>query len=127
MKVICRLDKAIYSCVADDIVSDVVVLREERITHIQSHHPDDFEKYGCYIQRMIEYPDYIIDSDKPKTAFVLKEFEKDGVHFRLILRLHTSSDDPMYENSIITFQRVRQREYLRIVRNKKILYKREGL
>ena len=127
MKVVCRINKEIYSCVAKDIVSDVVVLRTERIAHIQDHHPDDFERYGKYIRDIIEQPDYIIETDRPKTAFILKSFEVDKQQFRLILRLHTSTDNPNFENSIITFQYVREKEYRRLVKNKKHLYKRKGL
>lgn len=76
---------------------------------------------------MVEHPDYIIETDRPKTAFILKSFETDGQQFRLILRLNTAGDDPNFENSIITFQYVRPKEYLRLIRNKKVLYKRDGL
>lgn len=127
MQVICKIDKDIYSCVADDIVSEDVVLRAERIGHIQDHHPDDYERYGQYIREMIEEPDYIIETARPKTAFVLKSFEVDEQQFRLILRLHTTTDDPKFENSVITFQYVRAKEYRRLIKNKKVLYKRNGL
>lgn len=124
---ICRLDRSIYSCVSEDIVTDEVVLNAERIVHIEDHHPMDFERYGHYIQRMIEQPDYIIETDREKTAFVLKEFNMDERQFRLILRLHTATDDPDYQNSVITFQYVRKKEYERLIRNKKVLYKRPDL
>lgn len=127
MQVICKIDKRIYSCVSSDIVSDIVILRTERISHIQAHHPDDYERYGHYIRQMIEQPDYIIETDKPRTAFILKSFIVDRQQFRLILRLHTASDDPMFENSIITFQYIREKEYRRLIKNKRILYKRSDL
>ena len=127
MRIICKIDRNIYSCVSRDIVSDNVVLREERVRHIQDHHPNDYERFGQYICQMIEQPDYILETDKPKTAFVLKAFEADGQQFRLILRLHTATDMPEFENSVITFQYIREREYYRLIRNKKILYKRPGL
>lgn len=126
-RVICKIDKRIYSCVADDIVSEEVILRIERISHIRDHHPDDYERYGQYIPQMIEHPDYIIETERLKTAFVLKHFEVEENHFRLILRLHTATDDVKYKNSVITFQCIREKEYRRLIRNKKILYKREGL
>lgn len=73
---------------------------------------------------MIEQPDYIIETDRKNTAFVLKEFSENGLRFRLILRLHTATDDPGFQNSIITFQYIKSKEYQRLIRNKKILYKR---
>lgn len=127
MSIICKIDKNIYCCVSKDIVSDNVILRPERIVHIQDHHPNDFQRYGQYIRLMIEQPDYIIDTDKPNTAFILKSFEVDNQQFRLILRLHTSNDNPLFENSVITFQYIRAKEYRRLINNKTILYKRPGL
>ena len=124
---ICRLDKNIYSCVSKSIVSDVVILNPERVSHIQGHHPEDYERYGQYIQSMIEQPDYILETDRENTAFILKEFIENERQFRLILRLHTATDDPSFKNSVITFQYIRRKEYQRLIRNKKILYKRSEL
>ena len=124
LNVICKLDKSIYSCISKDIVSEIVILNPERISHIQSHHPKDYERYNQYIPAIIGQPDYIIETDRKNTAFVLKEFSEDGHQFRLILRLHTAADDPKLQNSIITFQYIRPKEYQRLIKNKKILYKR---
>jgi hypothetical protein len=127
VRTICRLDRNIYSCITKDIVTDEVVLINERILHIQDHHPDDFEKYGRYIKEMIEQPDYIIEAnrEKDKSGLVLKEFVDNDERFRLILRLATSADKEGYKNSIITFQYVKKKEYDRLIRNKNILYKKE--
>ncbi len=127
MLTIARIDREIYSCVTKEIATDDVVLTEERIAHIKEHHPDDYERYGHYIKQMLEEPDYIIDSESPNTAFVLKEFKEDAKQFRLILRLHTSTDEIGYKNSVITFQYVKAKEYRRLVKNKNILYKRPNL
>lgn len=124
---IARIDKDIYSCVTNDIVTDEVILTEERIAHIKEHHPNDYERYGHFIKQMLEEPDYIIDSELPNTAFVLKEFKEDAKQFRLILRLHTSTDEAGHKNSVITFQYVKAKEYRRLVKNKNVLYKRPNL
>lgn len=124
---IARIDKDVYSCVTNDIVTDEVILTEERIAHIKEHHPNDYERYGHFIKQMLEEPDYIIDSESPNTAFVLKEFKEDAKQFRLILRLHTSTDEAGHKNSVITFQYVKAKEYRRLVKNKNVLYKRPNL
>jgi hypothetical protein len=41
------------------------------------------------------------------------------------VRLATSNDTPSYKNSIITFMKIDDREWNRILKNKKILYKSE--
>jgi len=56
---------------------------------------------------------------------VLKQFREKGLHFRLALRLVTAEDAPGYKNSVITFMKIREKEWRRLLKNKKILYKSE--
>ena len=126
MYFICMLNKDIYKCVAEDIVTDEVVITTKQIDHIQERHPNAFEKYKEFFSEIITSPDYIIESPKPGTAIVLKEIiTDDDKRFKTVLRLVTSSDDPGFKNSIITFMRISEKDWNRILRNKNILYKRE--
>lgn len=126
VRTICKLDRSIYSCISKDIVTDEVVLIDERILHIKDHHPNDYERFGKYIVEMIERPDYIIEAnrDKSKSGLILKEFTENNEQFRLVLRLATSTDKQGLRNSVITFQYVKKKEYDRLIRNKKVLYRR---
>lgn len=121
-----RLDKNIYKCVTDDIVTDEVVITAKQIEHIQERHLNAFDKYEQYLEEIVRDPDYIIESPKPNTAIVLKEIvTDDDKRFKTIVRLITSTDDPTYKNSIITFMRISEKDWNRILRNKNILYKRD--
>lgn len=122
-----ELNTELFSCVSDNIVSNEVIITDERIQHIKERHPDDYERFCAYLPLIISDPDYIIRDERENTAMVLKEvaIENSDEHFRIALRLVTASDDPAYKNSILTFMHIRKREYERIIRNKKILYKRE--
>ena len=121
-----RLDKDIYKCVTDDIVTDEVVITAKQIEHIQERHLNAFDKYEQYLEEIVRNPDYIIESPKPNTAIVLKEIiTDDDKRFKTIVRLITSTDDPAYKNSIITFMRISEKDWNRILRNKNILYKRD--
>lgn len=127
MNYLCKIDRNIYACVSDDITTDEVIIPNERIQHIIERHPNDYERFSRYMVSMIEKPHYIIETNKPNTAFILKSFKDDNEFFRLILRLHTSKDNDGYKNSVITFQHVREKEYRRLIKNKKILYKADDL
>jgi len=120
-----KIDKSIYSCITDNIVTDEVIITDERIQHIKDRHPNDFERFYSYISEIIENPDYILEANKPDTAFVLKEIESGGERFQLILRLITSEDVSGYSNSIITFLKISVKKWNKYLRNKKILYKKE--
>ncbi len=122
---VCDLDIEKYRCVSPDIRTSEVVITEERIRHIQERHPGDYERFCSYIPRIIAEPDYILEDAHPNTAMVLKEISEQREHFRLALRLASSEDDPNYKNSVITFLKIREKEWRRLTKNKKSLYKSE--
>lgn len=122
---ICKIDKEIYSCVTPNIQSDEVIITDKQISHIMERHPNDYERYYGYIKQIIQHPDYILEANKPNTAFVLKHIEDNGKNYELILRLKTSDDPTEYKNSVITFLKVEEKRYNRYLRTKKILYKSE--
>lgn len=120
-----KIDKKIYSCVTSDIITDEVIITDERIGHIKTRHPNDYELYYEYLRAIIESPDFIIEANKPNTALVLKEIEASNEKFfKTILRIVTSTDTPDIKNSIITFMKINDKEWNRLLRNKNILYRR---
>ena len=125
LQYVTRLDIEKYKCVSDDIVTDEVIITDERIQHIKDRHPNDFERYSSYIAEAIEKPDYIIEDKQPATAMVLKHIKESGENFRLAVRLATSQDNPEYKNSVITFLKIREKEWRRLIKNKNVLYKAE--
>ena len=126
MQYIGKLDKNIYRCVTNDIVTDEVIITDERIKHIIERHPNDYEQYCYCLKEIVEKPDYIVETKKEKTALVLKEFVNEtGEKFKTVVRLTTSTDNLKFKNSIITFMRINEKEWNRLIKNKKILYIRE--
>ena len=123
--IIGRIDRYIYKCVSEDIRTDEVIITDNQIQHIKERHPNDYERFSKYFSEIVEVPDYIIESPKPNTALVLKEIVKADEVFKTVVRLATSGDNPAYKNSIITFMKIDEKEWNRLLRNKKILYKRE--
>ena len=123
---ICKIDRSIYSCVSKDITTDEVVITEERIQHIKERHPNDYERYYSYIAQILRSPDYILE-DKVHTGLILKEIKEDDKMFRLVLRLSTSTDNPEYKNSVLTFMETNRKKWEQNIRNKKVLYKRDEI
>ena len=120
------IDREKYRCVSKEILTDEVVITDERIEHIKEHHPNDYERFSGYLAEIVRNPDYIIEDNRPNTAMVLKKIVESGEHFRLALRLVTPGDNPSYKNSIITFLKIREKEWQRLIKNKNILYKGES-
>ncbi len=125
VKIIGRLDIEIYKCITDGIITDEVIITEERIQHIKERHPNDYELFYSYMREVIERPEYIIEANRPNTALILKSFSNGDKQFKTILRLVTSADNNAFKNSVITFMKINEKEWNRLIKNKKILYKSE--
>lgn len=125
MYLVGKIDIEIYNCITKDITTDEVIITDKQIDHIKNRHPNDYELFNKYLEKIVEQPDYIIEANKPFTALILKEIQIDNKKFKTVVRLATSNDTPNYKNSIITFMKIDDREWNRILKNKKILYKSE--
>lgn len=120
-----KINRDIYKCITEDIRTDEVIITDNQIQHIKERHPNDYERFSEYFSEIVKEPDYIIESPKPSTALVLKEIIQADEKFKTVVRLATAGDNPEYKNSIITFMKIDLKEWNRLLRNKKILYKRE--
>lgn len=126
MRLVGRIDREVYKCITEDIITEDVIITDERIEHIKERHPNDYERYFEYLKEIVENPDYIVETTKPNTALILKEItESEDKRFKTVLRLVTSTDNTEFKNSIITFMKINEKEWSRLIRNKRILYKKE--
>ena len=121
---VCKIDMNLYRCIAENICEDEVIITDKQVEHIRKRHGSDYDQYARHLASALREPDYILRDKRPNTAIILKEVE---TGLKLVLRLKTTSDREEYKNSIITFQKVEKKRYLRYTRNADILYKREGL
>lgn len=119
-----KIDRDIYKCITEDIVTDEVIITDERIQHIKERHPNDYERFYSYIPEIINDPDFIVEANKPNTAVVLKEIEERGEKFKLVLRIKVQSDPEEYKNSIMTFWHIGETTWRKTLKNKTVLYKK---
>ena len=122
---ICDLDPNIYNTVSSEVTTSHVIITDKQLEHIRERHPDISETVMEQLEQIIRFPDYIIETDKPNTANILKHLEINGKGYQLILRIRTNKDPQDFQNSIITFMSVNEKRYQQYLRNRKILYKRE--
>lgn len=125
MRIIGKIDIDKYCCVAEHITTNEDIITDERIQHIKDRRPDDYERFCSYIPEIIDNPDYIIKAAKPNTAVLLKEIDKQGDKFKLVLRLKINDDPEGYKNSVLTFLRIGEKTWCKNLKNKIILYSRE--
>ena len=127
MNFICDLDPSIYKVITTMITTTQVIITDRQLEHIRERHPDISETVMEQLEKIISSPDYIIETDMPNTANILKHLEINGKGYQLILRIKTDSDPDEFQNSIITLMSVNEKRYRQYLRNRRILYKRESL
>ena len=76
------------------------------------------------MKQIIESPDFIIEANKPNTGVLLKEFTENDEKFKLILKLATSGDTKGYKNSVISFWKIGNKTFNKVLK-KNILYKKQ--
>lgn len=119
------INREIFKVVTEDILTEEVIITNERIEHIRNNHPGDYEKFKNYISKALRDPEYIFASDEPNTTLVVDSVNLNGESFVVILRIKVSIDPEEYKNSILTLMSLSERKKKKYIRNKKILYKRE--
>lgn len=123
VRLLCRIDRQIYSCVAGDIATDEVVVTTERIAH-SNLHDNAFDKYAPQIPRALISPDYIFADKHLNTGVVVKRLsDADGRSLQIVLRIKISSDPEGYKNSIISCWDISESRLQTYLRNRKLLYK----
>ncbi len=125
MVVIGRIDREIFRCIAEDIVTEEVVMTDNQLQHILQRHPEVFPVVMDVVRDTLRDPDYIIEDKHPYTGLVVKRLETGSESLQVVLRICTSEDQPGYKNSVISCWEISERRLQNYLRNKKILYNRQ--
>lgn len=125
MQTVGKIDIEKYRCIAEDIVTDEVIITPERIRHIKERRGEGFyEKYESYFPMILSDPDYIFPDDRINTAIVCKVIGEGESAINLVLRLVVEGDDPNYKNSILTAVRENKKRFAQRLRNHTPVYKK---
>lgn len=101
-----------------------VIVTNERLSHIQERHPQDFLLFEQYGAESIRTPDWLIRDEKHEgTIFVIKKLP--DINLNVVLRLALETDDPTHKNSVMTFYRLRDKNLRKILEKNRLLYSRE--
>ena len=68
-------------------VGTPIYISESNIEHMQTSHPEDFQKYGCDIKRIIAYPDYVGKNSKDNSIEFTKEYCIAGDYVKVAVRV----------------------------------------
>ena len=106
------------------IQTDKIIVTNERLSHIQERHPQDYELFERYGQNSVENPDYIIRDMKHKgTVFMVKKLP--DTNLNVVVRVALETDKEGLQNSVMTFYRIRERNLKKMIGKNGLLYKKE--
>lgn len=119
-----QIDRNIYKCITEDIVTNEVVITDNQLQHIKERHADAYENVVINLKDVIEEPDYIIEDKHKNTGLVIKAIKTDD-NLQIVLKICTSQDQKGYKNSIISSWKISNKRLQNYLRNKRILYKKK--
>lgn len=123
-KIIGKIDKEIYRCITEDIITDEVIITNNQIEHIKIRHNESYELAMSAIGETLLSPDFIFKDKHPNTGLVVKLLEVDNLHLQVVLRICTSNDTKGFKNSIISCWIISEGRLANYLRNKEILYRK---
>ena len=108
-----KIDKSKIGKYAEKIITDEVILTNERLQHILNN-----------AKEIIEQPDYILEDIKNiNTMMFIKHIQDTNIN--IIIRLAVENDDKHPKNSIMTFYRLRNSNLRKMINKNKTIYKNE--
>ena len=107
------------------IITEKVIITDERLEHIKEHHPELEYKEIKSIKSVIENPDFIFEDRKNiDTILLVKKINMFNKHSRIVVKLNTRTDIQDKFNSVISFWQISEKKLGQYLRNEKIIYKK---
>lgn len=106
------------------ILTDEIIVTNERISHIKERHPEDYSLFEKYGRESVTSPDLIIKDVKHcGTVFMIKKLPETNLN--VVVRVVLETDDSNLKNSIMTFYRIRNKNLKKLIEKNRLLYKKE--
>ena len=125
VKKLCDLKPDIFEKEFGELNTSEVVITDERVQHIQDHHPVDYSLFEEYGKRTVEDPDIVVrDIKNEGTVFLVSKL--DNTNLNTIVRLSIADmDNPDHKNSVMTFYRIRTKNLEKLMAKHKVLYMKQ--
>lgn len=99
--------------------TDSVILRKERLQHIEERHPEAVEIIKNNFDKIIENPDYVLkDGKNENTILLIRELESKA--YNTVIKISVKENTEL-KNSILTFYKIRDREVRRLCNISKVV------
>ena len=119
-----KIDRIKIGEYAKRIVTDNVILTNERKIHILEEHRNDYEIIIKNIDRVILNPnEVLVDSKNEDTLFFIDNLERNNLI--VVVKLNTTNNKDHPQNSVMTAWIVRDRNLKKLRERNKTIYKNE--
>lgn len=124
MHYIGKIDKNKIGEYSNKIITDDIVLTDERKLHIYEKHTRDFHIIINNIDRVAINPSEVLEDTKNKdTLFLIDKLDKNNLN--VVVKLNTTNNRNHPKNSIMTAWIVRNRNLRKLREKNKTIYKIE--
>lgn len=124
MHYIGKIDKNKIGEYSNKIITDDIVLTDERKLHIYEKHTRDFDTIMNNIDRVAINPSEVLEDTKNKdTLFLIDKLDKNNLN--VVVKLNTTNNRNHPKNSIMTAWIVRNRNLRKLREKNKTIYKIE--
>ncbi len=91
-------------------VGTPIYMADSNVEHMMKSHPQDFERYGCEIENIIAFPDYVGKNSKDESIEFTKEYYVYGDYVKVAVRV--SSHNVFYARSMYVLNARRVRNFI---------------
>ena len=107
-----------------DLQTDEIIVTNERLDHIKTHHADDYVYFKKYGTDAVLSPNEIIkDLKNDGTVFMIKYLP--DTNLNVVVKLALNPDKIGWKNSVMTSFRIRERNLRKLRAKNKVLYNKE--
>jgi hypothetical protein len=119
-----KLDRTKIGKYANKIVTEDVVLTDERKNHIYDEHKKDYKLIMKNLDRIVLNPDNILEDKKRKdTLLYIGKIENDNLN--IVIKLNTTNSTEHPQNSVMTAWIIRDSNVEKLMKKSKKIYKKE--
>lgn len=124
MQYIGKIDKNKIGEYGQKMITEDVVLTDERKLHIFEDHKKDYEKIINNIDRVVLNPKEVLEDSKNKdTIFLIDKLERSNLN--VVVKLNTTNSIEHPKNSVMTAWIIRDRNLKKLREKHKTIYKDE--
>lgn len=111
-KVVGKINKKVIKLLNLDYIQELpILLGESNIIHMKKNHEKDYNKYGEYIEEILEKPDYIAKNPKDSSLEYIKE-DKGNNNFVLIA-VRATKQGKMFVKTLFVMSKRKKEAYIK--------------